>query len=872
MYIMKKLFAVFACLLLLAVGLHAQNTKSPKYKDASLPINTRVEDLLSRMTTEEKVAQLQCFMADFDASKISANGLGNMTSIFGKYAPLEAAQKYNEMQTAYLKTRLGIPVIYHGEAVFGLMANGMTSFPQPIAQASTFNPELQSKMVEAIAKETRSRGYRQVLSPTINVAYDSRWGRTHETYGEDPYLVSRMGVAYIKSMEKAGVICTPKHFAANIGHNGLFGGAINLSERFIREVEMPPFKAAIMEGGANSIMPAYNTIDGVPCVMNSWLLNDVLRKEWKFKGYVSSDYGALSQALYLHKIANNKSEVAVKGLLAGMDVEMPYPDVYDSPLLEAINKGLLPISVVDTSVKRVLFQKFRLGLFENAKIDPALAPKICDSPEHRVLAREVARQGMVLLKNEKQVLPFSKNIKSIAVLGPLADNLLLGNYSAWGMKKVSILEGIKNKVGAKTKVNFEKGVELTQLALPVVSTKYLFVPNDAQNRNGVMAEYFNNTKLEGKPVLTKVDATIDFEWGEGVPDPFININEFSVRWTAKLIAPQTGKFKIGMSIDDGARLYIDDKLIIDEWTGGSVRLVEENFDFVAGKAYNIRMEYFEGTYNAIARLGWNAEPNANIGKAVALAEASDVSIIVVGAIDGEGKDRAFLDLTASQEELIKAVAKTGKPFAVVLATGNVITMMNWVDHAPAILEAWYSGEEGGNAVADVLFGDYNPAGRLPITFPKTIGQLPCYYHQLPDAQSSFIGVGNDPQFSFGHGLSYTKFAYSNLKITPLTNRGNELLEVSVNIANTGSVAGDEVSQLYIHDEVASIARPVKSLKGFKRISLTANETKEVKFILTKDDLSMYNQEMKWVLEPGKFNIMVGASSKDIRLNEVIEVK
>lgn len=866
-----KISLPILCLLLWHNFALAQ-TKTDVYKNSKSPIDARVEDLLSKMTLEEKVAQLQCFMGDFDKDKVNPNGLGNMTSIFGKYLPKEAVLKYNEMQLSYQKnTRLGIPVIFHGEAVFGLMANGITSFPQPIMQASTFNPALQAKMVQAISAEVRSRGYRQVLSPTINVAYDSRWGRTHETYGEDPLLVSRMGVAYIKTMESAGVICTPKHFAVNIGHNGKFGGAVHFSERFLREVELPPFKAAIIEAGAQSIMPAYNTIDGVPCVLNGWLLNDILRKEWNFKGYVSSDYGALDQSMTIHRISENMEDIAALGIKAGMDVEMPNVFIYGAPLINAVKSGKLPIALLDVSVKRVLYQKFRLGLFENRLANPGTVEQICDNNEHRALAREAARQGMVLLKNNKNVLPFSKDIKSVAVLGPLADNLLLGNYAGWGMKKVSILEGIKNKVGKTAKVEFEKGVELTQLALPVISPQYLFVPNDKDNKNGVLAEYFNNIDLKGKPVLTKIESTIDFEWGEGVPEPFINPDNYSVRWTARLVSPATGKFRIGMSIDDGARLYIDDKLIIDEWKGGSVRLEEVDFDFVKDKSYNLKMEYFEGTYNAIARLGWSAEPNANIGKAVALAQASDISIIVVGAMDGEGKDRADLDLTASQEDLINAVAKTGKPFVVVLATGNVITMMDWIDNAPAILEAWYSGEEGGNAVADVLFGDYNPGGKLPITFPKNVGQMPCYYFQKPDAGSSFIGVGNEPLFHFGHGLSYTQFEYSKISLSAAKASADAGVVVSIEVKNTGKVKGDEVVQLYIRDQYSSVATPNKQLKGFERISLEPGASKTVKFTLSDQELGLYNAQLKWVVEPGKFDVMIGSSSSDIRQKEVVEI-
>jgi beta-glucosidase len=851
------------------IGL-AQKNKLPDYKNKLIPIEQRVKDLLSKMTLEEKIVQLQCIMTEYNGKNLDQIAKGNMTSVFGYHAPSEAAKRYNTMQKDIIeKTRLGIPTILHGEAVFGLMSNKTTCFPQPIMQASTFNPTLQFKMAEAISKEVRSRGHRQVLSPTINVAYDPRWGRTHETYGEDPYLVSKMGVAYIKAMQGNGIICTPKHFAANIGHNGAFGGPVMLSERFLREVELPPFKAAIMEAKARSIMPAYNTIDGIPCAINSWLLNDVLRKEWKFSGFVSSDYGAMREVVKVHKITENNAEAAAMGIKAGMEVEMPFPSLYANDLIQAVNSGMLEMKYIDTAVSRVLTQKFSIGLFDDPYVKPELADQICDSDNHRKIALEVAQQGIVLLKNEQSVLPFSKKIQSIAVLGPLADNLLLGNYAPWGIKKVSILQGIKNKLGSQCKYYVEKGVELTQLALPTISEKLLFVPNDELNRNGFRAEYFNNKDLSGKPSLTKIDANIDFEWGEGVPDPFINADNFSVRWTSILKAPESGKFKIGLSVDDGARLYIDGKMVIDDWKGGAVRLDEIEYVFEKGKSYQIQIEYFEGSFGATCRLGWNAEPNANIPKALEAAEKADATVVVVGALDGEGKDRAELRLSNSQEDLIKALSKKGKPFVVILASGNVIATNEWINGTPALLDTWYPGEEGGTAVADVLFGDYNPGGKLPITFPKTTGQVPCYYYQRPDISASFIGYGNEPQFVFGHGLSYTTFEYSNLKIIK-TN--NDTYQVSADIKNTGKLKGDEVVQLYIKDQYASVAQAEKKLRGFERINLEPGQTKNVVFQIGNEDLGMYNAQMQWVVEKGNFDILLGSSSADIRLTQVLEVK
>lgn len=863
---MRKYFSIlFLFVCSFHIVLFAQK---PDYKNLSLPVAIRVADLMKRMTLEEKVAQLETSNTLVLSSNGSSIGPGCLSEIFNSYSPKVAAQKYNDLQKSFVeKTRLGIPVLYHGEAVFGLMANGCTAFPQPLAQAATFNLELQTQMAKAIASEVLSWGHRQVLSPTINVAYDPRWGRTHETYGEDPYLVSQMGLAYIQALENAGIITTPKHFAANTGHNGHFGDAVYFSERFLREVEFPPFKTAVIEGKCRSIMPAYNSINGVPCTSNKWLLTNVLRNEWGFNGFVGSDYGAVQQICDNHKVGETKMDAAILAISAGCDVEMAEPIAFPY-LIKAVNENKISEQSIDSSVRRILTFKFELGLFDNPYVNPAEAEKTCNSSKHRAIALEISKQATVLLKNEQNALPFAKNIKSIAVLGPLANNAILGNYAPWGIKTVSILEGIKNKVGKHTQVNFEKGVELTQLALPSIPSDYLWCIDNGKEVKGLKAEYFNNKDLEGKPVVVRIDEAVDFEWGEGVPHPFIGANNFSVRWTGNLKSPVNGKYKIGMTVDDGVRIYLDDKLIIDEWKGGSVRLVEAYFNFEKDKVYKLRVEYFEGTFIATARLGWNTLPNADIPKALLMAEKSDAIVIVCGATDGEGKDRADLNLTLSQEELISAVSTLGKPFVVILSSGNVITMQNWADKAPAILEAWYPGEEGGTAIADILFGDVNPSGKLPVTFPRVTGQVPCYYHK-PNvvAGTSYIGVGNSCLFPFGHGLSYTSFEYKALKLSSGEINSTDSITVEMTITNTGKVKGDEVVQLYITDLFASVVRPAKLLRHFRRVSLNPGETKLVSFTIKPNDFSMWNSEMKWVVEPGKFEIQVGSSSEDIRLKK-----
>ncbi|MGE5557257.1 MAG: glycoside hydrolase family 3 N-terminal domain-containing protein [Bacillota bacterium] len=849
------------------------NKDNPVYKDPSRPLRERVEDLLSRMTLEEKIAQLQCYFQDVEgADLLKYHGIGNIN-----HAPVDAkagevAEKYNRIQQMMRgKTRLGIPVLPHDEAVSGLKENGSTAFPQPLAQAATFNPELIGKMARAIAIETRSRGVRQVLSPDVNIVRDPRWGRTHETFGEDPYLSSRMGVAFCRAFEGEGVLTTPKHFPTDHGESGLNSDPVHHSERELREVYFPPFKACIMEGGASSIMPSYCSNDGIPSSANKWLLCKILREEWGFKGFTVSDYGSIGRLVRDHRTARDKKDAARQVLEAGLNVELPYPDYFDKPLLEGIKEGSIPEELIDQSARLVLEAKFKLGLFEDPFVDPVRAREVNDCKEHRELARQVARESIVLLKNKDNVLPLAGTIKSITVLGPLGNEVMLGNYAGWGMKTISVYEGIKN-LFPSLNIFLEKGVELEGIALPAVPSECLIPDGGGGNLHGLKGEYFNNTELAGKPVLTRIDPVVYFDWMEKAPHAQVQPEHFSVRWTGRLIAPVTGSFKIGTTTDDGIRLYIDGKLLIDDWTGG-FKLNKAVFILEQGRSYDIRMEYYKNLFRGVAKLGWDVNPGGDISRAVELAGRSDAAVIVAGVLDGEGKDRADLNLPLLQEQLIKEVAATGVPTIVVLATGNVITMKNWIDDVSAVIHAWYPGEEGGNAVAEVLFGKYNPAGRLPITIPVSVAQVPVYYNKKPNINGlpGYTNLTGEPQFPFGFGLSYTKFEYCRLQLSAEKIRAGDSVKVSVDVKNTGTREGEEVVQLYIRDVLASVARPLKELKGFRRISLRPGETKTVAFELTPEHLAMYDINMRWGVEPGVFEVMMGSSSKDIYERTVFEV-
>jgi beta-glucosidase len=743
--------------------------KTPDYKNPRLPVERRVADLLSRMTLEEKVAQLVCLWTgrpqvapqtdfstdrgDFDPQKareVMKYGIGQIARQRERKDPREAARFANALQKWLVEqTRLGIPAIFHDEILHGLMAPKGTSFPTPIAMASSWDTEMVSRVFTAAALETRSRGSHQVLGPNLDLAREPRWGRTEETYGEDPYLVSRMGVAVIKALQGPGpgvdgehVIATAKHFAV---HGQPEGGTNiapgNYSERVIREYFLPSFEAAVKEAGVMSVMASYNEIDGVPSHANRWLLEKVLREEWGFTGYVSSDYYGIPQLESLHHVAADKAEAAALAINAGVDAELPDPDCYPE-LLRLVREGKVSEAALDRAVARNLRAKFLLGLFENPYVDPERAARVTNSPEHRALAAEMARRSITLLKNENNLLPLDRNrLKSVAVIGPNAARAHLGGYADDPGRGVSVLQGITEKVGGHVKINYAEGCKITK---------------------------------------------------EG-----------------------------------------------GDWWADTSHLSDPAED---------------------ARL---------IAQAVEAARASDVSVVVVGGNEDTNKeawadnhlgDRDSLDLVGRQNDLVRAVLETGKPTVVMLINSGPLSANYIAEHVPAILEGFYLGQETGTAVADVLFGDYNPGGHLPVSFPRSVGQLPIYYDHKPTAKRGYLFTSKEPLFPFGYGLSYTTFEYSNLKVSPAQIGPAGEAEVSVTVTNTGRRAGDEVVQLYIHDLVSSVTRPVMELKDFRRVSLRPGESKTVTFTLTPDKLWFYNLDMERTVEPGWFDIMVGTSS------------
>jgi beta-glucosidase len=743
------------------------------YRDAKLPVDQRVADLLSRMTLDEKIAQLEGawenkqffsdpqalfvdekgqFLPDH-AAVLMKNGLGEISRPSENRDPRAMAEYTNTVQKwLHDNTRLGIPVIFHDECLHGHVAPKATSYPQAIALASTWDPSLLHEVFTATAAEARARGVQQCLAPVLDLARDPRWGRTEETYGEDPYLVSRLGVAAITGyqgtgpgIDKAHVMATAKHFAVHgQPEGGTNVGPANYSERTIREYWLKPFEAAVKEAHVATVMPSYNEIDGIPSHSNKHLLLDILRHEWGFQGLITSDYFGPTELRTVHHIVATEDEAGRLAFESGVDVELPFNQAYGS-LIDQVKAGKVAEAAVDRSVSRVLKAKFMAGVFDDPYVNADYAEKITNNPEHQQLALKAAHEAIILLKNQDNLLPLAKNkYKRIAVIGPNAAELHLGGYSNQPGRGLSVLQAIKTKVGSSAEVLYALGCKITE----------------------------SNPDWDADKVV--------------VGDPALNAKR----------------------IEEAAKVAASADVVI-------------------------------------LALGGNEQTSRE-----------------AWAVNHPG-DRDSLDLLGNQDDLVKAVLATGKPTIVFLQHGRPNSINYIAEHVPAILDGWYLGQEGGTAIADVLFGDYNPAGRLPITVPRSTGQLPDYYYQKPSAKREYLGSTVLPLFPFGWGLSYSTFKYANLRATPDSIGPQGSATVSADVTNSGAVRGDEVVQLYIRDEVSSVTRPVKELRGFRRITLNPGETKTVEFTLGPDELSFLNRDMHRVVESGTFTIMVGGNSIDL---------
>ena len=885
------LFLIFIATQCIYIGeIVAQST--PPYKNAKLPIPQRVNDLLSRMTLEEKFWQLFMIPGEIKAGdeKNYENGLfgfqvsaeSSTTDISNqllKYGVGEdaksLAKKINQIQKYFVEqTRLGIPMIAFDEALHGLVRKGSTAFPQSIALAATWDTSLMHEVATAIAQETKLRGIRQILSPVINLATDTRWGRTEETYGEDPFLSSAMGVAYIGAFERNNIITTPKHFIANVGDGGRDSYPIHYSERRLYENDFVPFMNVIKKAGARSIMTAYNSVDGSPSSANNWLLNTTLKEKWGFTGFVISDASAVGGANVLHNTSNDYAESGKQAIINGLDVIFQTDHEHGKLFIQPFLDGSISSTKIDAAVARVLTAKFELGLFEQ----PYVSENISDTSfilKNRLLAKKAAEESIVLLKNDHAILPIQPSIKSIAIIGTDAIEARLGGYSGPGEGKISILDGIKKLASKKNVlVQYIPGSTRINQEIQSIPVSNLSTVIDEKKQQGLLGEYFNNIQVSGTPIFKRLDHEINFSWTLYPPTPALTADFYSAKWTGNLTLPVSGNIPVGIKGNDGFRLYINDQLVIDRWLklGDHTDLVD--FYFEKNKPYPIRIEFKEPNGNAHIQLVWKrpVQEATQLKDAITVAQKSDLVIFVAGIEEGEFRDRSSLALPGNQEKVLQKLIAVGKPVVVLLVGGSAITMNDWLPNVKAVIDCWYPGVMGGDAIASILFGASNPSGKLPLSFVKSEGQLPLVYNHLPTGRGDdYLDQSGLPLFPFGYGLSYTTFDYSNIMIDKKQMHENDTAVVRFQLTNTGDRDGEEVVQLYIHDELATVARPVMELKGFQKLFLKKGETKTVRFNISKELLEMYDLQMKKVVEPGNFRIMIGASSRDIRLKETLTI-
>jgi beta-glucosidase len=853
LHIMKKLISASLFVLILFISQTAVSQQSPSsfpFRNPSLSTEERVADLVSRMTLKEKADQL--------------------------------------LYTAPAIPRLGIPSYnWWNEALHGVARAGYaTVFPQSITIANSWDEGLMFNVANAISDEARAKyhefqrrgktGIYQGLtfwSPNINIFRDPRWGRGHETYGEDPFLTGIMGSEFVKGLQGDDpkylkVVATAKHYAVHSGPEPLrhtFNAKV--SEVDLRETYLPAFRTLVKDAGVYSVMGAYNLFRDYPCTANP-ILYGILRNEWGFKGYIVSDCWAVSDYWKFMNFTKDAAEAAALAVKAGTDLEC---GVDYKQLMTAVERGLLTESDIDIAVKRIFTARFKLGMFDPDEIVPyAQIPFFVNGSDYNNgLSRQAAQKSVVLLKNENNALPLSKDIKTIAVIGPNADNFesLIGNYNGIPKNPVTILQGITGKVTPGTKVIYAEGSDLAAGIhnLTPIPSRYMQTEDGKQ---GAFGEYFNNRDMKGEPVFTRVDDNIDFYWEHLSPRYDMPDDDFGVKWTTYLVPPVSGTYALGSWGSSGYEVKLDGKRIINSMNEHHAFHIEVPAQLEAGKKYKIEVLYKNFAGDADMKLLW-APPRPDMTeKAVAAAKQADAVVLVLGLsqrLEGEemaikiegfsGGDRTNLNLPAVQEQLLDAVAATGKPVIVVLTSGGALAVNKAQEKATAILLAGYGGQQGGNAVADVLFGDYNPAGRLPVTYYKSIEQIPAF-ENYDMTGKTYRFFTQEPLYPFGYGLSYTSFTYRNLSV-PATAIAGEPVKVKVTVTNSGKVAGDEVVQLYLTDEKASTPRPIRQLEGFMRISLKSGESKDLEFTLLPRQFSIINNKEKRVIEPGYFVLSVG---------------
>lgn len=854
--------------LLLVAAISSCGPQKEEYKfpylDPSLTLDERVDDLVGRMTLEEKISQMANEAPAID--------------------------------------RLGVPQYnWWAEGLHGVARAGLaTVFPQAIGLGATWDEEMMFQVATAVSDEARAKHHNfankgkrflyqglTFWSPNINIFRDPRWGRGQETYGEDPYLTGKLAVQFIKGMqgddpEYFKTIATVKHFAVHSGpepERHAFNATV--SEKDFREMYLPQFEMGIKEGHAYSVMCAYNRLNGEACCGSDHLLTSILRNEWNFDGYVVSDCGAIEDIYAHHKVVPSAEEAAALAVKSGCDLNCGKIYLH---LKEAVDKNLITEKEIDVAVKRLFMARFKLGMFDPPEMVKytKIPYDVVDSKEHKALALDAARKSIVLLKNKDHLLPLNKDIKNVAVIGPNADQwlMLLGNYNGVPSSPVTPLRGIREKLGENSTVTYAQGCELAE-GMPMFYTIPEEVLFTGEKANGVNVEYYNSKDIAGTPLFTSVEKNVDANWYDKAPRNDMDDDDFSVRWTGELIPELSGTYQLGVITTCNTQFYLNDSLITkteyhfrNEY--GDPRLRKSDpVPLEKGKRYTIRVEASESYADAQVQLVWAAPKPDLKKKALEAAKKADVVIMCMGLtprmegeemnieIDGfRGGDRTKIALPAIQEDLIKSVYALGKPVVLVLLNGSALAI-NWEDeNIPAILETWYPGQAAGQALADVLFGDYNPGGRLPVTFYKSVNDLPPFedYAMRGHTYRYFKG---EPLYPFGYGLSYTSFSYDNLKAGNEYKAG-DTLNIAVDVKNSGAMEGDEVVQLYVSNTEQNVAAPIRVLAGFKRIHLKANETTTVEFKIPSEVFSIINDQNERVVLPGKYTISAGGGQPESR--------
>jgi len=834
---MKKLILLFSALMMASCSFAQEK---PLYKDPSAPIDKRVEDLIGRMTLDEKLDYI--------------GGTGVATKI---------------------NTRLGIPELRmtDGPAGVRLEKEKSMAFPVPIAMSATWDTNLIKQVGRGIARETKGHARHIILGPCVNIVRVPVGGRNFETYGEDPYLNSRMAVNYINGVQSEGVAATVKHFAVNNEEIDRMYVDAFVSRRALNEIYFPAFKAAVQEAKTLCLMCAYNKVNGRFAAENDYLLKEILRKEWNFKGLLMSDWWAVHSSLPTAQ--------------GGLDIEMPTGDFMNAKTLRGfVEDGTLPVETINEKVRNILTVIFEMGLFDKPVLQRD--ETLINSPENRKIAYETSLKSIVLLKNDQGYLPLkNQSIKKIAVIGPNADTARTGgggSSEVYDISPVSILDGLKNKLPENIKIEYAKGASFDDdLNVNPIESKYLFT-DESGKENGLNAEYYNNTDLGGSPVLTRIDKMVNFTWIENGPGEGVAKDHYSARWTGYLKVDKTDNYSISTISDDGMRLWLNDKLIQDAWYPHGEMKKSSTVMLEKDKFYKIRFEFFEKAGGAVAKLGWNPINKEQIAKAVETAKKADCAIVCVGTtstLETEGRDRFDLNLSNDQDMLIEKVAAVNKNVIVVLTVGSPVVMDKWIGKVKCVVDAWLPGTEGGNAIADILLGNANPSGKLPVSFPhkwedcSSAGTYNVLKERTYYSDDIYVGYrhydkyGIEPLFPFGYGLSYTTFEYSNIN----TAKKDNGFQVTFTVKNTGKVKGEEIAQLYASSTSLSVDRPVKELKGFAKVALNPGEQKQISMNLGENAFAYFSEKDNcWKVDPGFYKIHVGGSSRDLKLSAEVEIK